>query len=120
MTIIINPGSGPVEGATEEWAAFNAGVFTGELIQAGLTVVWAERRTDLDHNGRAGWAVLLEGDDEPTLIEMPGISFDRVRYIEHPSQNIWDFPRLYIDGSSWVWKFAVEIIVQRARERAAT
>ena len=43
----------------------------------------------------------------------PGLALAGVRYLDQPGQNIWHFPRLYIDGDSWVWKYAVEI-VQRA------
>ena len=46
-------------------------------------------------------------------VSMPGFSIERVRYLGLANQNIWQFPRLYIDGSSWVWKFAIGI----ARER---
>jgi len=40
---------------------------------------------------------------------MPGLPLDRVRYIGAPEQNAWRFPRLFVDGNSWLWEFALEI-----------
>jgi hypothetical protein len=40
-----------------------------------------------------------------------------VRYLGIPGQNIWDFPRLFVDGSSWVWKFAIAVTVERFTRR---
>jgi len=41
---------------------------------------------------------------------MPGLPLDLVRYTGENGQNIWNFPRLYLDDSSWVWKFAANIL----------
>jgi hypothetical protein len=30
-----------------------------------------------------------------------------LRFTGAADQNIWDFPRLYVNGSSWVWIYAV-------------
>ena len=49
-------------------------------------------------------------DDERTIeIQMPGLPVDRVRFLDEDGQNIWDFPRLYVDDSSWVWKYALSV-----------
>ena len=40
-------------------------------------------------------------------IVMPGKPLDKVRYVGSPDQNIWDYLRLFVDGKSWVWEFAV-------------
>ena len=40
-----------------------------------------------------------------TLVAMPGIPLAEVRYID--GANAWLFPRLYVDGDSWLWEFAV-------------
>lgn len=40
---------------------------------------------------------------------MPGIALENVRYVGADDQNIWDFPRLYVEGSSWVWEFGVRV-----------
>lgn len=105
MSIFINPGSGPVVGATEANAAFNAGVFTADLLARGLSLRSAERVESLDDEGRFGWRLTFD-DGRAVEIEMPGIPLAQVRFLGEP-QNIWDFPRLYVDGSSWVWKYAL-------------
>jgi hypothetical protein len=38
---------------------------------------------------------------------MPGLPVEQVRYMGESGQNIWDFPRLYVDDSSWIWEFAL-------------
>lgn len=106
MTVFINPGSGPVVDATVENAAFNMGAFTADLLHRDDTdIPSVERNPDLDDEGRFGW--VLHFSDRDIEVEMPGLPLAQVRYMQDPSQNIWDFPRLYIDGSSWVWKYAL-------------
>ena len=38
---------------------------------------------------------------------MPGISLEKVRFMGKEDENIWDFPRLYVDDESYVWKYAL-------------
>lgn len=102
MSIIINPGSGPVENATYENAAFNICVFANEV---GATVQDGGGKDKAD--GR--WLFSLRKDDKVVEMAMPGLRIAEVRYVGEPEQNIWDFPRLYVDGSSWVWEFAARV-----------
>jgi len=98
--IIINPGSGPVENASEFEAAESIRHFAidcGENIKV-------LRVSDEDDRGRFGF--LLWDKNRCALIQMPGLPLERVRYMGEP-QNIYDFPRLYVDGSSWTWVFAI-------------
>ncbi|WP_232700178.1 hypothetical protein [Brevibacillus daliensis] len=39
-------------------------------------------------------------------VDMPSLPLEQGRYVSEEGQNIQDFPRLYVDGSSWVWKYA--------------
>jgi hypothetical protein len=107
MSIFINPGTGPIVGATEENAAFNAGVFSADLMARGLQIQLAQRAVNLDDEGRFGWRLYF-GAGRSVEIEMPGLPLAQVRYIDPAEQNIWDFPRLYVDGSSWVWCYALD------------
>lgn len=102
MSIIINPGSGPVRDATYENAAFNICVFANEV---GAVVQEGGGK----NRGDGRWTFTLQKDAGTAEVEMPGLPLARVRYIGEPDQNIWDFPRLYVDGSSWVWEFAVRV-----------
>ena len=107
MSIVINPGSGPVDGATEEHAAINITVFGDDLRRAGLGVDGCTRIPDADYgDGRYAFALAMT-DGRTIEIQMPGLPVDRVRFVDNEHQNIWDFPRLYVDDGSWVWMFAL-------------
>lgn len=108
-TFIINPGSGPVPSASVDNATCNMGVFTDDLRAAGLDVDTFIRRAASDYgDGRYAYSVVF-ADGRSVEIQMPGLPVDRVRFLDAPDQNIWDFPRLYVDDSSWVWKFALSV-----------
>jgi hypothetical protein len=120
MNIIINPGTGPVTGATLENADENIRQFVQDL-RDGLfrdgpdhcefAKIFVRRGdTSWDEDGRFAfviWGKTVDGQDWENEIDMPGLPLDQVRWIDGPDQNIWDFPRLYVDGSSWAWKFAL-------------
>lgn len=108
MTIFINPGSGPVADATRENAIKNMEVFVNDLLALGKKVGPCATKfgSELDE-GRLHFDV--EIDDDIYEIEMPGLPLSQVRWMEEPGQDIWDFPRLYVDGSSWIWKFALGV-----------
>jgi len=99
--MITNPGCGPVQGATKADADHNILAFVQE---AGLKV-WT-RIQDLDGDGRFGYSV--EGESGAVFeVLMPGIALEDVR-----DASILCAPRLYIDGSSWWWSFALDIVSQ--------
>lgn len=109
MNIIINPGTGPVHEATEQHAATNITVFADDLRRAGLGVDGCTRLPDADYgDGRFAFALAM-ADGRAVEIQMPGLPLDQVRYMKEDGQNIWDFPRLYVDDSSWVWKWALTV-----------
>jgi hypothetical protein len=105
MTFIVNPGSGPVKDANVAMATANIQAFVKDLgldFPIGIT-----RKISEDAKGRFGFT--LNGNGRETIIDMPGLPLEQVRYMNYASQNIWDFPRLYVDGSSWVWCYALDI-----------
>mgnify|MGYP001559567311 CR=1 FL=1 len=105
--IIINPGSGPVEGATLENAIENMKHY---LTDCGLEKDFRfVHLADKDEDGRFHF-IVFEDDWNRGIhhfIDMPGLPLDKVRYVQAKGQNIWNYPRLYIDGSSWVWCFSM-------------
>jgi hypothetical protein len=103
MNIIINPGTREIDGTNEADAKANIETFVEDI---GLTGVMAERLDERDHDGRYGYR--LTHGEHSTVVDMPGWSIDRVRWMGQ-SQDIWQFPRLYVDGSSWVWRFAIGV-----------
>lgn len=102
MSVVINPGSGPVLGATSVQALANAEVFASEV-----DAIRVEGPLGTEGDGR--WLFRLHRDNRSIEIEMPGLTLDRVRYIDRDNQNIWDFPRLYVEGGSWIWLYGVNI-----------
>lgn len=110
MNIIINPGSGPVEGATEDQARSNLRVFLSDAGVDGATYSLGKNCGD----GR--FAYRISNGKRVVEIEMPGIELEKVRWMGEESGNIWDFPRLYIDGSSWIWLFALNIFTAAGEE----
>ncbi|MEH0657685.1 hypothetical protein QA860_08060 [Streptomyces stelliscabiei] len=107
MNVVINPGSGPVSEATEQQAAGNMAVFTDDLRTRGIPVRTFTRRPADDYgNGRYAYDVHLD-DDTSVQVQMPGLPVDQVRWLGAEGQDIWDFPRLYVDDGSWIWFFAL-------------
>jgi hypothetical protein len=76
--------------------------------------VWVVREPKLDENGRYGFVLGFRSSALPFEVEMPGLPLRDVRYMPdepgNEGQKAWDFPRLWVDGSSWLWKFAVRTI----------
>lgn len=111
MSLIINPGSGDASAYTEDpptlanaWAAM--GAFARDVQEAhGVTVEQILIGAD-GEGGRWPFSMWM-ADGREIEVDMPGLPIERVRWVGGEDQNIWDFPRLYVDGSSWVWKFAV-------------
>lgn len=106
---IINPGSGPiarnpkrprsVASATANMRALlrDCGIPKARFKLIGKAVdPWDGRYTFEVRLGRLTCSV-----------DMPAIRLDAVRWMDLPGQDIWQFPRLYVDGNSWVWKYAV-------------
>ncbi|WP_331727485.1 hypothetical protein OG871_40570 (plasmid) [Kitasatospora sp. NBC_00374] len=110
MHVIINAGSGPVpdtDRTTAAAAAENMTQFVADLAGLGTTVAVCTATPDGD-SGDGRYAFRLDlADGRAVDVEMPGIPLDQVRYMGAAGQDIWDFPRLYVDGSSWVWRYAL-------------
>lgn len=101
--IFINPGTEPVNNATKENARKNIQQFAVDLNMPGIKI---RRRKKADY-GDGRFAFVLTNSLYKVEIQMPGLPLEKVRYINSETQNIWHFPRLYVDDSSWVWLFAL-------------
>lgn len=105
MRVIVNPGTGPVRDAS----LTNAEINMATLIKdAGVSDAISVHDARYDETGRFFFDVNLDGRSVEVL--MPGLPLERVRWLDEPGQNIWHFPRLYVGGSSWVWKYAVDML----------
>ena len=40
-------------------------------------------------------------------VGMPGVPLARVRYLREEGQQPWDYERVWVDGYSWLWIYAV-------------
>ena len=88
----INPGSDPVENASEAEAAANMVAFA-EAVGEDLEPV---RAPELDVGGRFGWRL------GPVEVLMPGVPLVAVRDDARPTA-----PCLKVNGSWWWWADAV-------------
>ena len=103
--LVINPGSGPVAGSSRSAAIVAIETFVKDL---GLPEVRVGDPPDAaDNGGRFAFTLSLGG--RKVEVDMPGLPIERVRYMGEAGQNIWDFPRLYVDGSSWIWTFGLGV-----------
>jgi hypothetical protein len=98
-TVLINPGSGAVQDSTLEQAQLNMNAFVAAL---GGEVV-AERAPDADAD-RGRFTFELRCGKESVEVDMPGCSLELLR----DSRSMFT-PRLYVDGSSWYWPFALGV-----------
>ena len=109
MTISINPGSGPVSGTylSRENARANMHHFIADLRNRGHS---AQHEATGDEESHGRWLFVLTVNEHLHLVEIPGLPLSRVRFMAEPDQSAWDYPRLYVDGSSWLWKYALDIV----------
>ena len=108
--LIINPGTEPVEGATLEHALANM-----EQLKRDAQLfddVLQKHLSEKDAGGRYSFVLVLPagagfGGSRAVTIDMPGLPLEQVRYLAQPDQDVWDYPRLYIEGSSFLWIYVV-------------
>jgi len=104
--IFINPGTGHVDDAREESATQNIAQLVKDVGLEGITY---ERDPSKDY-GKGRFAYKLHLAEINVEVQMPGWSLERVRFLGEKGQNIMDFPRLYVDDNSWLWKYAVGMV----------
>lgn len=99
---MINPGSEPVENATEEHAAANMVEFVAEFQERGGHLAGDPiRTTDLDEGGRFGWLLPLVGGGASEIL-MPGVELTRLR-----DDLTAQAPCVRVNGLMWWWRDAV-------------
>lgn len=102
MFVVINPGTGPCIDTEEKNAIKNIKKFINDCEVKGLR--W-KRKKKLDY-GEGRYAFIIKAKKAKWEIQMPGLKLERVRYMNEPGQNIWHYPRLYVNGNSYVWYYA--------------
>ena len=104
--IIVNPGTFGCDDATAEHSYENMKHFLVDCAVSGAEFVAVPT---MDY-GEGRFCFLVWKDNNCAEIQMPGWSLEKVRYVKSEGQNIWDFPRLYVDGGSWIWYIAADIV----------
>ncbi len=101
----MNLGTFGIDGATEENAIANMEAF---IKDCAFAYDLSFERLPSDDYGQGRYAFLVKRDNyfQTFEIQMPGRELKRVRFMGG-EQNILEFPRLYVDGSSWVWMYAI-------------
>lgn len=102
MQIVVNPGSGPVAGATEEHAQTNIVHFIADCGDG-----WRATRRQPEHDCDGRYSFVVWRGNRCHQVDMPGLPLDQVRYMGGEGQHIRDYARLYVDGGSWIWEFAL-------------
>lgn len=105
--IFINPGSGKVEAGSREQSRINIRAFIKDL---GIKKV-KFRFLRVDDDGRHIY-ILSKGKIQHD-VEMPACKLENVRWLNSESGNIWQFPRLYVDGASWIWHHALNMCFRK-------
>lgn len=115
--LLINPGTGPVDGGSEEQAVANGRQL---LVDAGLEgeveVVGFNEGFGATRIGGGRWKLVLvvaEGSRararaDRIRVDMPGLPLEDVRPVpgDRPpprGRSPVRFPRIYVEGSSWWW-----------------
>jgi hypothetical protein len=104
MGWIINNGSGDVEIGDWDIAYENIQQFIKDC-----EIKMHVKSSEFEPNDSGRYVFVLSADEYiyETEIEMPALPLDKVRFMKEEGQNIWDFPRLYVDGGSWVWLYGI-------------
>src|SRR5436189_1702513 len=115
MRIVINPGTEPIPDAYEPDAVTNMAAFIADLTLTGVTYERTPAEDTGEGVGRTGigggrFGFTLKLGERETVVQMPGFPLGRTRFMELPGQEVWEFPRLYVDGSSWLWCIALNVV----------
>lgn len=104
MNIIMNPGTGKTEDNGFEQALSNIKVFIQECT---IDIEITSSNKHPNENGRYSFFLKHWSTGKEFEIEMPSLPLSDVHYIDSENQNIMNYPRLYVNGNSYVWKYAL-------------
>lgn len=102
--LIINPGTEPVDGATEDNARTAVRLLVEDIAATGADTAWTDETMTDQGGGR--WSTTITVGGRPHEIEMPGCDPACTR-----EGRPWYSPRLYVDGSSWLWPYALDVLL---------
>jgi hypothetical protein len=93
-------------------AADSLVIFVDDLRAAGGQPLTTVRRMDRDDRvgGPFGFDIIYDGISVP--VQMPGLPVERLRYVPGRSEKAGEFERLYVNGGSWLWPFALKVCAE--------
>jgi hypothetical protein len=106
MMMLVNPGTSSIREADKKLAKLGIAQFVTDL-DLGALKVKRDKKGDCD--GWFGFKVKSKRASISVLV--PGIPMEQMRRMER-DDSAWNFRRLYVEGSSWLWNYALE----RAKE----
>ncbi|BEL07810.1 hypothetical protein Q0Z83_060010 [Actinoplanes sichuanensis] len=102
---MVNPGSRPVDDATEEQATRNLALFVEEATDRGLHLAGdPQRDPEADAGGRYGWILTVEGGAR-VRIGMPGAELEQLRHLGATAYCV------RVDDGNWWWNDAVGMAI---------
>lgn len=107
--MIINPGTEDINSSSVENAIENIKHFVTDLNNEKVEIIrYEEHDYEKEYKGNGRYCFLLKKGNYCHEIQMPGLPLEKVRWMSR-EQNIFAFPRLYVDDSSWIWGIALGI-----------
>lgn len=102
--IVINPGTEPITGASRKNALKAAEYFMEDLGYKGFSFKLIE-----EHGNEQGWFDFkFKKNDFSLTVSFPG-SDPEITRLGKP----WESPRIYVEGSSWLWGYGLDIFGSR-------
>jgi hypothetical protein len=105
-SLILNPGTEPIRGP-RRLARVALLRFVRDLGLDGVTSVETP-----EHDSGGYYASVLSRGKREVCVAVPGLPQRLLRYRGRSRHDPWDFQRLYVDGDSWLWFFAVPAVAE--------
>ncbi len=99
IKIIVNPGTEPVKNHSKENAEIAAGYFLEDLAIDGF-----EYEATGEVSGDGWYKFVFQKDNFKVDVSFPGSDPEITR-----KGKSWVSPRIYVNGSSWLWGFGLNI-----------
>lgn len=107
--VIADMGTGAVEEGSKEQSEINIKKFISDCFSHNPQLRFKYEFIEIEKNGRHTYELTNE-DYRTYIVQMPAVSLEKVRFMGEEGQTVIGVPRLYVDGSSWLWKYAIDII----------
>ncbi len=96
---------GSVDGTKESYADKNIAHFVKDVNLSGL--IYKRYKKGDSSDGRFSYELKFS-KKRKIVVDMPGLPLEKVRWFQ--GKSLVGIPRLYVDGGSWLWEFAIDIV----------